>query len=193
MCLRFLNSLLNKKRLISSHLFTACGFPKAFSMKSAKTGKYCCLNTEKKNIKVVKCDDNCEKHRIFYALSNNEDVLINKGADNNPQDRCALWSWGHRTYFSIGMSGGLFLSKNGEQKLKPDDNRMLFQATNIGNKVRIKNMGGQKCLQLKSNDQIKSEECSIMDKCTNCESWEFELEPEDSYEGTSSIVMKNIY
>ena len=178
---------------ISSHHFTACGFPKVFYMKSAKTGKYCCLNSQKTNIKVVKCEDNCKRNRRFYALSNNEDVLINKGAENNPQDRCALWSRAHQTYFSIGMSGGIFLSKNGQQKLKPDDNRMLFQAKNIGNNVRIKNMGGEKCLQLQSNNQIKPMECSIMAKCSNCESWEFELEPVDSFQGTSSISMNNIY
>ena len=115
-------------------------------------------------------------------MSNNEDILINKGAGNNPQDRCALWSKGHRSFLSVGMSGGLSLSKNGDQKLKADDNRMYFQAIDIGSKVTIKNMGGEKCLKLQSSEEIRAKECFT--KRSSCPTCEFELEAEDSFEGS---------
>ena len=173
-------------------LFAACGFPKAFFIKSAKTGKYCCLNGQNQNIKVVKCDDNCANDRKFYALSNNEDILINKGAGNNPQDRCALWSKGHRSFLSVGMSGGLSLSKNGDQKLKADDKRMYFQARDIGNKVTIKNMGGEKCLKLQQNEEIRPKECFTKSSfSSSCPACEFELEAADSFEGTPNNKINN--
>ena len=149
-------------------------------MKSAKTGKYCCLDDNNRNKKQVQCDDSCGSNHKFHALSNADDIIINKGA-SNPQDRCAIWSSDHKGFLNIGLNGGNTLQKAGEDKRKANDNRLYFKASDAGNgKVRIMNMGGQKCLRLHSNRQIKGEECSGLTNCPNCV---FELEAVDSYGG----------
>ena len=126
--------------------------------------------------------DSCAKNHKFHALSNADDIIINKGAGNNPQDRCAIWSSDHKGFLNIGLNGGNTLQKAGEDKRKANDNRLYFQASDAGNgKVTIMNMGGQKCLKLhQTNGQIKAEECSGLPNCQNCV---FELEAVDSYGG----------
>ena len=148
-------------------------------IKSAQNGNYCCKSSTSSKIK---CEESCKDKLKFHAISNADDVAINRGGGDNLQDRCALWSSDHQSYLNVGLPSGNTLQTHSGQTT-PDDNRMYFVATDVGNgRVRIKNMGGEKCLKLNwGNKQIKAEECSgLLNNCPGCI---FELVPEVSYGG----------